>query len=225
MTRTTNARLAGFAFLFYIAAGIAQVVLGGATAADGIARRFTLMAQHATQVRVAILIGFLICLTALLLAVTLFALTCDVDRDLAMLALACRVGEALLTLVAPLATLGLLWLATAGSDPNAPDAAAGGAIGAFLLKVRGWNTILTASIFAVGSTIFSWLMLRGRLIPVPLAALGVGASLLLVVALPLQLVDVVGGAAAQLVWIPMAAFEIPLGIWLVVKGVRPPRAG
>jgi hypothetical protein len=24
-----------------------------------------------------------------------------------------------------------------------------------------------------------------------------------------------------LVWLPMAAFEIPLGIWFIVKGVRP----
>ena len=43
MSRPANARLAGFAFLFYIAIGITQTVLGRATAADGTAARLALM--------------------------------------------------------------------------------------------------------------------------------------------------------------------------------------
>jgi hypothetical protein len=46
MTRTTNARIAGFAFLFYIAVGITQIVLGSAIRASGTAARLALMAQH-----------------------------------------------------------------------------------------------------------------------------------------------------------------------------------
>jgi hypothetical protein len=224
MTLRTNARIAGFAFLFYIAVGITQLVLGGATAADTISARFALIAQHAARVRVGILLSLVICVTALALAVALYALTRGVDRDLARLALFCRAGEALVAAVDPLATLGLLWLATAGAGTDAPDAAAAGALGTFLLKVGGWNTTITATLFAVGSTIFSWLFLRGRLIPAPLAWLGVAASLLLVLALPLQLVGVLQGTIAQLVWLPMAAFEIPLGFWLIFKGVAGPAA-
>jgi hypothetical protein len=222
MTRRTNARLAGFAFLFYIAAGITQLVLEGATSADDIAARFARIAEHATRVRVSIGLSLVICLTALVLAVALYAITRDVDRDLAVLALCCRIGEALLVLFAAMATLGLLWLSTAGAGTDAPDRAAAGALGLFLLKAGGWNTILTATLFAVGSTIFSWLLLRGRLIPVPLAWLGVVASLLLVVGLPLRLVGVLGDTIAQILWLPMAAFEIPLGVWLLVKGVPAP---
>jgi Domain of unknown function (DUF4386) len=222
MTRRTNARLAGFAFLFYIAAGITQLILEGATSADGIAARFARIAEHAARVRVSIVLSLVICLTALVLAVALYAITRDVDRDLALLALCCRVGEALLILFAAMATLGLLWLSTARAGTDAPDRAAAGALGLFLLKTGGWNTILTATLFAVGSTLFSWLLLRGRLIPVPLAWLGVVASLLLVAGLPLRLVGVLGDTVAQLLWLPMAAFEIPLGVWLLVKGVAAP---
>jgi NADH:ubiquinone oxidoreductase subunit K len=60
------------------------------------------------------------------------------------------------------------------------------------------------------------------MIPVALAWLGVLASVLLVVALPLQLAGLLRGPVTQLMWIPMAAFEIPLGLWLIVKGVRTP---
>jgi hypothetical protein len=42
--------------------------------------------------------------------------------------------------------------------------------------------------FPVGSTLFSYLFLRACSIPVPLALLGVFASVLLVIALPVEIV-------------------------------------
>jgi hypothetical protein len=224
MTLRTNARIAGITFLLYIAVGIGQMVLGRATRAESTVQKLTLMAQHAPEVRVGILLSLLICVTALVLAVSLYAITRDVDRDLAVLALSCRVGESLLTVIAPMATLGLLWLATTRSGADAPDPAAAQALGSVLLQVRVWNTTITATLFAVGSTLFSWLLLRGRLIPAPLAWLGVVASVLLAVGLPLELAGFVDGSVTQLLWLPMAAFEIPLGLWLIFKGVATPGA-
>jgi hypothetical protein len=76
--------------------------------------------------------------------------------------------------------------------------------------------------FAVGSTLFSWLLLRGRMIPVALAWLGVLASLLLVVGLPLQLAGFLPGGFNWFLWMPMAAFEIALALWLIIKGAATP---
>jgi hypothetical protein len=45
------------------------------------------------------------------------------------------------------------------------------------------------------------------MILIGLAWLGVVASVILVVGLPLRLVEVLGGTPAQLMWLPMAAFE------------------
>jgi hypothetical protein len=55
--------------------------------------------------------------------------------------------------------------------------------------------------------------------PVALAWLGVLASVLLVVGLPLQIASVLRGSITQLMYLPMLAFEVPLGVWLLVKGV------
>jgi hypothetical protein len=218
MTQRTNARVAGFAFLFYIAVGITQMVLSGPTRADGTAARLALIAEHAARVRINIVLTLLICVTAVVLATALYAVTRDEDRDLAVLGLAFRLGEGLLAAIAPLASLGLLWLATDGAASTAPTTSA---LAGLLLQIQGWNVTVMATLFALGSTVFSWLLLRGRMIPVGLAWLGVVASVILVVGLPLRLVDVIGGAAAQVMWLPMAAFEIPLGFWLLIKGVRP----
>lgn len=219
MTRTTNARVAGFTFLFYIAAGIASLVLfGRATGGEGIAAKLAGIAEHASEVRITVVLDLLQCFSALVLAVTLYAITREQDPDLAMLALTCRVGEGVIGAVGIPSTLGLLWLATA-AGASAPDTAAAQALGAFLLK---GNVALSATFFAVGSTLFSYLLLRGRMIPIPLAWLGVVASVLLVVGLPLQLAGFLRGPLTSLMWLPMLAFEVPLALWLLIKGVAMP---
>ena len=217
MTRSTNARLAGFTFLFYIAIALpSMVLLDRATNVEGIAAKLARVAEHASDVRVAVVLSMVSCFAALVLAVTLYAITRDEDHDIAMVALTCRVAEGVSGVTFIVATLGLLWLATAGS--NAPDAAAAQALGAFLLKVQGWNQTISATFFAVGSMLFAWLLLRGRMIPAALAWVGVVASILLVVALPLQLGGVLPAAIAQLMYLPMLAFEVPAGFWLLIKG-------
>jgi hypothetical protein len=222
MTRTTNARVAGFTYLLYIALAFpSMVLLDRATSAEGMTAKLALVAQHASDVRIVIVLTLLTCFTALVLAVTLYRVTRDEDADLAMLGLTCRVGEGVLNAIFILATLGLLWLATA-TGANAPEPAAANALGAFLLKVQVWNPMIGATFFAVGSTFFSYLLLRGRMIPVPLAWLGVVASVLLVVCLPLQLAGLLRGIVTQVMWLPMAAFEVPLGFWLLIKGVAEP---
>jgi Domain of unknown function (DUF4386) len=219
MTRAANARVAGFTFLFYIAAGITGVILfGRASGGEGVAANLASIAQHASGVGITVVLDLLQCFSALVLAVTLYAITRDEDPDLAMLALACRVSEGVLAALGVSSTLGLVWLATA-AGANAPDPAAAHALAAFLL--RG-NVALTATFFAAGSALFSYLLLRGRMIPIPLAWLGVVASALLVVELPLQLAGFVHGTVTALVWIPMLAFEVPLALWLLVKGVAAP---
>jgi hypothetical protein len=222
MTRTTNSRIAGSTLLLYIAFGIASMVVSGrATRGEGAAARLASMATHATEMRVVVVLGLITAFVALALAAALYALTRDEDRDLALLALACRVAEGVVGGVFMPMTLGLLALETAGGA-SVPDAAALQALGAFLFAAETWNPIIAGTFFAVGSTLFSWLFLRGRMIPTALAWLGVGASVLLVVGLPLHVAGVLRGAAAQLMWLPMAAFEIPLALWLLVRGAAPP---
>jgi hypothetical protein len=219
MTRKTNARIAGFTFLFYIAVGITSMVLSGrATAGEGTAAKLASIAQHATYVRITVILTLLAAFSALVLAVTLFAITRDEDPDLAMLAMMCRVAEGI-TGVFVAGTLGLLWLATT-SGANAPDSAAAQTLAAFLLRMDAWSP--AAILFAVGSTLFSSLLLRGRMIPVAMAWLGVFASVLLVVILPLQLVGLARAPITTFMWLPALVFELGLAVWLLIKGAAPP---
>ncbi len=159
----TYARVAGFTFLFYIAAGITSLGLGKSQLSD--------------------LLLLLQSFSALVLGVTLFALTYKQGLALATLALTFRVVEAV---------------------------------------QYGESAIY----FAVASLLFSWLLLRGAMIPGAFAWLGVVASAALVVVLPLQLAGLFGGSmswsssATWLVWLPMLVYEVGLALWLLVKGVH-----
>jgi hypothetical protein len=222
MTRRTTARIAGITFIFYIVVGISSGVLfGRGTGGQGIAAKLASVPQHVSEIRLSVIFTLLSALSALVLAVTLYGITRDEDQELAMFGLVCRAGEGILGMF-PLSTLGMLWLGTI-SGPSALDGASANALGALMLKFGGWNAQTCAFLFAMGSTAFAWMFLRGRMIPIPTARLGVAASILLVVALPLQLVGWVGGTVAYIImWLPMLVFELALAWWLIVKGVTAP---
>jgi hypothetical protein len=130
----------------------------------------------------------------------------------------CRVGEGITGAVTLDAAAERLWL---GGHAASLDAATRGTLAATHFGIRGALGI-GATLFAVGSTIFAWLMLRGRIVPAWLAGLGVGASVLVAVLLPLQAIGVVGSPATDLMWLPMLAFELTLAVWLIVKGAASP---
>ena len=193
-----------------------MVLHSRATSAEGTSAILLRIAEHASTVRVTILLELLECFSALVLAVTLYGITRDVNHELAMLALVCRVSEGVLGALGIRHTLGLLWLAEAKAGAGGPVSA--DALGAFLL-MPAQSAMIGAPFFAVGSMIFSYLLLRGRIVPAPLAWLGLIASVLLVVGLPLQLADFFKGPMTWYMWLPMLAFQITLGLWLLIKGV------
>jgi hypothetical protein len=219
MTRTANARIAGFTFLFYIAIGLAGMALDRrATMGEGAADRLANLAAQASVFRTSLVLTVFMGLCALVLAVTLHALTRGEDAEIARLAMCCRLGEGLVGMAGIPPALGLLRLATSPAESGHSDLSGANALGGSLLEVGGGNALVCSILFAFGSTLFCWLFLRARTIPAPLAWLGVGASLLLVVVLPAQLGGVVSGPATGYAWMPMLLFELGFALWLLVKG-------
>jgi hypothetical protein len=224
MTRLTNARIAGFTYLFYAVIGVCiELLMQQARGVDGAAATLARIGQYATNVRLAILITLLECLSSLVLGVTLYAITRDEDHDLALLGLVCRVAEGVLGSVHNIpGYLGLLWLAKTGAGTGLSDIPTTNALRAFLL-MPGASVPIGSIFFAVGSAIFSWLLLRGRMVPVSIAWLGVFASGLLVVVLPLQLAGFsTGPLTGYSQWLPALVFQIVLALWLLIKGVAKP---
>ena len=221
MTLKTNARLAGFTFLFYIVAAITEMTLEGKVIrGEGAEEKLLSIAQHATSMRLAVVLLMLTVVCALTLAVTLYALTREEDADLALFAMSCRLIEGAINCIPAIATFGLLSLALAQQREGA-DAAAMSAVAALLLKVGNWCLPVGGTIFSVGSAVFAYLFLRARSIPRWLAWTGFLGSLLTIVVLPLNGMHLLSGPVVMASWLPLFVFEITLGVWLMVKGVAP----
>jgi Domain of unknown function (DUF4386) len=222
MTRTTNARIAGFTYLFYAAIGIfGDLLMRRALGGGGDAATLARFIEYTTYVRIDILIKVLEAFSAFVLAVTLYGITRDEDHELAMLALVCRVAEGVLGALSIPSYLGLVWLAKAGIGPGALDSSTTNALRTFLLMPVP-SVPLGTIFFAVGSTIFSYLLLRGRMVPVSIAWMSVFASGLLAVALPLQLAGVPTGLLnGYYQWLPALVSQTVLALWLLIKGVAP----
>ena len=135
MTRTTNARIAGFTYLFYAAIGMClELLMHQARGVGSDAAKLARIGQYAMNVRLSILIALLEGLSSLVLAVTLYGITRDEDHELAMLGLVCRVAEGILGSINNIPSyLGLLWLAKAGVGTDVPDLPTANALRAFLL--------------------------------------------------------------------------------------------
>ena len=221
MRRRTSATVAGVTLLLYIIIGVAQMIIGrGVVRGQGTAVMLASIASHAGSVRVNALLGLATSFVALTLGVALYGLTREEDHELAMLALMCRVAEGVVGSLPALASLGLLWLASNGSTgvpSESPLAAA-----ELLVKLRGLLPLLGATFFAVGSLLFTYLLLRGRMIPRSLALLGVVASAVLVLLLPGQLAGIIGSPVTSYMWAPMAVFEVVLAVWLLAQGTTVP---
>jgi len=222
MTRRTNSRVAGFTFLIYIAVALsAMMLLSRADVGEGTAEKLAGIARHASSVRLGIVMELAGCFCAMVLAVTLYAITRDQDPDLARLAMNCCAAEGVIGALSLPRGLGRLWLATAAGT-GAPDPAAAATIGTLLMKLPDWSPTLGVTFFAVGTTIFAWLFLRGRMVPTGLSRLGVFASIVPVILLPMRLVGIPLGPAHELMWLPMLVFQVSIALWLIVKGAAMP---
>ena len=162
MSRTANARIAALTFILYIGVAFPCVVLfSRATEGASPAAKLATIAANAGELRLIILLSVASCLSAFALAATLFAITGEEDRDLALVALVCRAGEGILSTLQTLALIGLLWLV---SRPATLDLTAVQVLGAFLIKVYSATFTVAATFFTAGSALFSWFLLRGRIL-------------------------------------------------------------
>ena len=221
MTPRTNARLAGAAFLVYIAAGVGGMVVSSRAmkGADGAAAKLAAIAAHPTAIGLTVLLSLVMVMCAIVLGVTLYALTRDADRDLALLAMCCRLTEGAIGAAGMVSSQ--VVHSVAGSGNTGADAATAVAVAGLMLATGSAYGAVAAIAFAFGSLLFACLFVRARSIPGWLAWLGVAASALLVVVMPLGHAAFVSGPILNYVWAPMAVFEVVLAGWLIGRGVGP----
>ena len=236
--RRRAARIAGAAYLITDATSILAIVVRSRLIVSGDAARTAgNIAAHARLFRVGIVADLLTGAGVVILNLALYELLAPVQRSLARLAALWRLVE--VSVGSAIAVSGFMVLSLlSGADflqaipPRELPALASLLVGA---QTSGYLIVLFFA--GLGSTIYTYLLVRSRFVPKPLALLALSGSLLvglfpltrmLFPALPAATVAAVRALPGiapvgfALILVPIVAFELLLGLWLLVKGVRIP---
>jgi len=181
-------------------------------------------AGHKNQVVLGALMELLLVCSAIGTAIGMFPVLRRVNERIALAHLCFRFLEAVIITIGIVAVLSLLTLSQALVAASGPDPSAFRASGIALLAVHDW-TFMLGPLFMLGinTLMYSYLLYKSKLVPRPLAVLGLtGATLVFICALL-----VLFGVIAQIsVWgallaVPVALYEMTLAVWLIVKGFNP----
>ena len=218
MTIRTEGKIAGVAYLSYIIFAMSSAVLSGrTTAGTDVLETLSTVNRMIGTARFTVLLDLLQIVCALVLAVTLYQLVKVVDPTVALLAMLFRLGEGLLGFFPLLDKLELMQLATTpaigvASAPSDP---------ALIREIlHRPNNGFSEFCFVVGGFLFAYLFLRGRFLPRWLAWVGVITIGVQLICVPLSIATIVPRSIVNELWFPILLYEVPLGIWLIARGVE-----
>jgi hypothetical protein len=224
ISQAKAARIAGFMFLFGMAASILAESLRGALVVRGnVAETALAIMAHEFQFRVALALDLLTYLSVVLLVWSLYILLKPVDRNLALLGAFVRLVEVSFFCVMLVKNFDILHVL--GNDDYLKTFEPGQlqALSRLAMRTKGEGYMLGFAILSLGSTIFNYLLFKSHYIPKALAGLGLFSSVLLFTCMFAIIVFPAFGTSVVPFWyIPIFLYEVGLGFWFVTKGVRIP---
>jgi hypothetical protein len=177
-----------------------------------------------TAVLVGGLLEVIVALAGIGTAVTLYPVLKRQNEGLALGFVTSRLLEGAMIFAGVVSLLSLVTLTRSPGGAAGPNAAALVATGASHVAVYNWTFLLGQSLMpAINAILLGTLLYQSRLVPRALPVLGlIGAPLLLAA----DIATLFGGIGQHSTWaliaaLPVAAWELSLGVWLTVKGFNP----
>ena len=145
-----------------------------------------------------------------------------VGPTLALLALLWRLIENAILAMLTFASFTALALLGGGDFIRGLEAQSANDLVYALLRVHSWGFQVGFLFLGLGQAVFSWLWWRSRYVPRWLAGLGVlASSIMAAMALGIIVWPPLYGLVTMAYMAPMGLYEIGLGLWLLVAGIRP----
>jgi hypothetical protein len=157
-------------------------------------------------------------------AVTLYPVVKRQNEGVALGFVAARVLEASMIFIGAVSLLSLVTLRQDLGGAAGADAASLVTTGASHVATYNWTFLLGQSLMpGINALLLGSLMYRSRLVPRLIPVIGLIGAPLLITAVFATLFGVIeqGSSLAAAAALPVAAWELSLGVWLVVKGFRP----
>jgi hypothetical protein len=177
--------------------------------------------EHANQVILGALMELILVVSAIGTATTMFPIIRKYNETIALWHVCFRFLEGIIITVGVISVLSLLTLSREFVATGAQDIASFQASGILLKAVHDW-TFMLGPLFMLGinTMMYSYIFYKSKLVHRFISILGMtGATMVFICALlvmfgVIQQISVIGGILA----LPVAANEMILAVWLIVKG-------
>ncbi|WP_391560028.1 DUF4386 domain-containing protein [Robertmurraya sp.] len=177
--------------------------------------------KHANQVILGALMELILVVSAVGTATTMFPILRRYNETIALWHVCFRFLEAIVITVGVISVLSLLTLSQEFVAAGAPDVAAFQTSGTVLKAIHEWTFMLGPNfMLGINTMMYSYIFYKTKLVPRFIPILGMtGATLVFICALlvmfdVIEQVSVWGGLLA----LPVAANEMILAVWLIMKG-------
>lgn len=196
---------------------------GGFTARDDSVQTAANIADSETFFRVGLAFDLLTIAGVIPLVVGLYVVLRPVSPNLALLATAWRMIENAVLAMLTFASFTALALIGGGDYVRALAPGQTHDLVYALVRVHAWGFQVGFLFLGLGQIVFSYLWWRSRYVPRWLAGLGMfGSSVLAAMALGIIVWPPLYAMVTMAYMAPMGLYEIGLGLWLLILGIRLP---
>jgi hypothetical protein len=221
------ARVVGFAYLFAMATAIfaEAYVRGSLIVADNAVATAQNIMAHKLLFRLGIVSELVTFATDVTLITALYVILAPINRHLALLAAFFRLVAETVAVMMAAHSFDVLRILGGAEYLRVFEADRLAALARLSIGAHG-STFNVAFVFlGLGSTVFGYLWLKSKYVPKALAVLGIVASFLLAAGtLAILIVPSLQTILYPAYLVPMFFFEVGMGVWLLVKGLRPSEA-
>ena len=222
----TAAKIIGIIYPIQMATGIfGEVFVRGKLIARGDPTRTAENIMASEQLfRLSIAGDLITYILVMVLTWAFFVLLRPVNRHLALLGAFFRLSELAVLCIATVNSLVVLRLLSGAAylktfEPNQLHS-----LGMLAYHTQGQGMIIGFILLGFGSAVFAFLLLRSQYVPKAFAVLGVFSSLLLALGSLAIIVFPGLGVIGMSYMMPMGLYEVGLGFWLLIKGIKAPSA-
>ena len=221
-TNKNTPRLIGAAFLLQAVASFTAGLLlpGVLSVSDNIVETMTDLANNVLRVRVGIVVELITAIALIILSSLLFIVLKKENMKIAIVALGLRLTEVALLAGSRIKTFSLLHISQASVNEGHPIYLQ--TLGNLTYETQEFAYAVNMVFFALGGTLFYYLLYQSKYVPQWLAIFGLIAAPLALIG---TVIELLGYSVPLVVFIPNLPFELTIGLWLLIKGASEPYIG
>lgn len=216
-THKNTPRFIGAAFLLQAVASFTagSMLPGVLNVSDNIVDTMDNIANNVMRLQVGILVELITVIALILLSALLFIALKKQNMKIALVALGLRLTEVALLAGSRIETFSLLRISQASIHEGHPTYLQ--TLGNLTYETQEFAYAVNMVFFALGGTLFYYLLFQSRYVPRWLALFGLIAAPLALIG---TVIELLGYSVPLIVFIPNLPFELTIGLWLLIKGAR-----